>query len=590
MSQAIITRKGGGGSEQPLNGLTLKAKVIESNIEANTWGELVIDDAEATTEYINPADDAEFVVSNIIPGTTDEVYIVKRPGRTVSDSIAIARAKVLEKSYTLISPWQTLEESYFTKQRKISSTSTSSNTLSGIDYVFSPRYRGQIFALTSNKIIILAEDFALTGVYNSSAKTFTFSTTWVYGYNASFTDSNVFHPLLSDIFLSSDSSEIVGVAIQRTYGTSNNYIALVTYNIGVTTAGEPSVTYNNLGFSGMATPNMGSSYYTERWLPINREQRIYGSSYNVIQFNSYYTSYEVLKANADGALLVDISNSKFINRKYYNYVNDGRETNTLPSSIPMSRYFFNFLPNDLQGHNGKVIYLIKRSDASADLPDPYGPVFSELYIVVDYSNLDKPVIVEEFRIPRKYSVYSFVNYSNSYNTYIADIVKPFNSNKMYIMTYISRWDLPNKDDVICATSTSSYMYNGSEAKTVGIVRVMEYDLVSGKIKLLPFIRGLSAQSVNTSQVSVSYDFGFSAKLLPYLNELILYVSATGKTSGSEQIYPDKGTKIIDFNNFISYKLAPLRYNDVNKYYPREKALTLESGVIGDDIKVAFGGY
>lgn len=432
MTQAIITRKGGGGSEQPLNGITLKAKVVESNVEANTWCELVIDDAEATTEYINPADDTEFVVSNIVPGTADEVYIVKRADRTIDlysqVSIAIARAKVLEKSYELISPWQTLEKSYFDTSKKINSTSTSAETLSGIGYIFEPTYRNCVFALALNKIIILAEDFALTGIYDTSAKTFTFSKTWVYGYNTNVQNSNVFDPLLSDIFLNSDSSEIVGVAIQRTYGTSKNHLALYTYSIGVTSAGKPTTSFNNLGFnSSVVAPIMGSSYYTERWLPINREQRIYGSSYNVIQFNSSYTSYEVLKADENGALLVDISNSKFFNRKYYKYVNDARENYVLPLSIPMSRYFDSFLPNDLQGHNGKVIYLYKKNEGNEFLPDPYGTSFAEFYVVVDYSNLDGPVVIEEFKIPRKYSIYSFVTYSSSHNSYIANIVKSFNT-------------------------------------------------------------------------------------------------------------------------------------------------------------------
>ena len=64
----------------------------------------------------------------------------------------------------------------------------------------------------------------------------------------------------------------------------------------------------------------------------------------------------------------------------------------------------------------------------------------------------------------------------------------------------------------------------------------------------------------------------------------------GYKSGSTQVYPDKGSKLIDFEKNLNYKFAPLGYNDVNKYYPREKVLALESGVVGDDIKITFGGY
>lgn len=585
MSDAIITRRGGGGSEQPLNGITLKAKVIESNVEANTWGELVIDDSEATTEYTNPADDTEFVVSNIIPGTTDEVYLVKRTDRTVDEynqtSIAIARAKILEKTYILISPWQTLEKTYFSTRVSLGSTSGSSGNPM-IGYIFSPMHRGQIFALASNRIVIIAYDFILTGVYDSSTQTFTFSSRWQHCYSSNSDYGDLTRPDISTVFLSDDNTELICIIIERQVSYNGNYTELMTLSIGVSSSGVAMLTYNNLGFkSGLVVPE-DSTTYNEKWLPINREQRIYGSSYNVIQFNSTYTSYEILKANKTGSLLVDISNSKIFNVNYYNYPNN-KNNGKINLPAPLSKYFDSNLPWDIQGHNGKVIHhksiSLGISSGNGNIPNPLPPFILECYMVVDYSNLDNPIVIQELLLPEKYA---FTVRNNGKR-----VIKPFNSNELYLAIYVSRWDFPEPNYIFMLKNVD---YNSYEAKIVGVVKIFKYNMDTGKIELLPLLRGMSAISASSSIEFSSNDFGFSAALIPYLNKPLLYVSAMGYKSGSTQVYPDKGSKLIDFEENLAYKIAPLGYNDVNKYYPREKVLALESGVIGDSIKVTFGGY
>lgn len=585
MSDAIITRRGGGGSEQPLNGITLKAKVIESNVEANTWGELVIDDAEATTEYINPADNTEFVVSNIIPGTTDEVYLVKRTDRTVDEynqtSIAIARAKVLEKSYSLISPWQTLEKKYFSTRVALGDTSGSSANPT-IGRIFSPMHRGQIFALASNRIVIIAYDFILTGVYDSSTQTFTFSNRWQQCYSSNSYYGDLTRPDISTVFLSNDNTELICIIIERQVSYSYNYINLITFSIGVSSNGAAMVTYNDLGFkSGLVAPE-GNTTYNEKWFPINREQRIYGSSYNVIKFNSTYTTYEVLKANKTGSLLVDISNSKIFNVNYYNYPNN-KNNGKINSPAPLSKYFDSNLPWDIQGHNGKVIHhksiSLYMGSSYGNIPNPDPPFILECYMIVDYSNLDNPIVIQELLLPEKYA---FTKSDNGKR-----VIKPFNSNELYLAIYASRWDFPEPNYIFMLKNVNNYSY---EAKIVGVVKIFKYNMDTGKIELLPLIRGMTAISASSSIEFSAANFGFSAALIPYLNKPLLYVSAMGYKSGSNQVYPDKGSKLIDFEKNLNYKFAPLGYNDVNKYYPREKVLALESGVVGDDIKITFGGY
>lgn len=134
MADAYITRRGGGSSEAAVGSKTVKARVYADEVEAGEIVRFGVDDTlypSANESFMGA--ESMFLMSNTIPGTTDEVFVVRPVGTPTSalthwTQFEFAKCQIVGEKLVPKVDWKAVSISDVGHQKGIGLTTVSNNT------------------------------------------------------------------------------------------------------------------------------------------------------------------------------------------------------------------------------------------------------------------------------------------------------------------------------------------------------------------------------------------------------------------------------------------------------------------------------
>ncbi len=579
MGDAYITRRGGGGGSAAEFPDTVKLQAKVKGEYVNTGDVRVLGAGEdAMMSYGSPvftnATTGQALVSTIVPGTTDEVFVVV-PTRYYdnmyfdAEAIMYARCRIEKNTYTPLTDWATVDflNNYVSIPFVTFASTTSVPSHSSPEAIdlslrqFSTDWAG-VIALDDRH-------FALCLIQSSYPCVYLFGwkadgNPWWYEKVLGF--SGALRPTQVILFNKENSSALVAFN-KKQFCTG---VATISADDKVTIINTalPTSAITNVGG---AAPNVTDVY------SIDISKRKFRTLDTIFVLNETYSAIVTAKKiNTDAVLEGVVKKSKYL------YGLDGKSILN-PKSIyaPFNLSYFDnrgsmvncILPLNVE-LNAYIIpglgYTYVGEDATYQ--SAYAKCF---YTIIDWSNDENPQLIDEGFLP--------VNLTDAYTAF-RFCAWNICGNNLYISSAKLLANRPSRCGVIMYTPTSTER----PTSILGVIDIVLYDMQKNKLSSFPPTTFIKPKNT-TSNFNAAFSCITSGYTWLVITEDVIFVSV-------HQVEEENGTMTaLDYATKVALKVSNMHYTALDNTYtagytlPFPRAIATSSGGDGDliDMQMIF---